>query len=94
MREQSVQSKCLRYLDSIGAYTVKVISATRSGVPDTIICLKGKFIAFEFKSEYGKPTPLQELNIKKIREAGGKAYLVRSLDELKLIIHIEVHNDN
>lgn len=49
----------------------------RAGIPDIIICLKGKFVALELKTEIGKPSALQNYNIAKIKQSGGQAYILR-----------------
>lgn len=45
----------------------------RSGVPDIVCCVSGKFFAIECKAEGGKPTPLQLNEIAAIRKSGGIA---------------------
>lgn len=57
-----------------------------AGIPDLIICYKGRFIALECKVGRNKPTILQEVTIKQILRAGGYAMVVRSVDEVKGII--------
>ena len=57
-----------------------------AGIPDVICCHKGRFIAFEVKTETGKATLLQEITLRRITEAGGIAVLVRSLDEVKAVL--------
>lgn len=57
-----------------------------AGIPDVICCHKGMFLAFEVKTETGKATLLQEITLRKIAEAGGKAVLVRSVDDVKRIM--------
>ena len=57
-----------------------------AGIPDVICCHKGRFVAFEVKTETGKATLLQEITLRRITEAGGKAVLVRSLDEVKAVM--------
>ena len=57
-----------------------------AGIPDIIVCYKGKFIAFECKKPGGKPTLLQSIAINKIKRAGGISQVVYSLDEVKAII--------
>ena len=47
------------------------------GIPDLIICLKGKFVAIELKNEDGKPSALQLYNIKQIKQSGGQAFILR-----------------
>jgi len=58
----------------------------QAGLPDLVCCIGGRFIAFEVKTDIGKLTPLQAVAIRKIKEAGGTAEVVRSLDEVKAVI--------
>lgn len=48
----------------------------RSGVPDIICCVGGKFLAIECKAGNNKPTALQERELERIEEAGGIAYVI------------------
>lgn len=57
-----------------------------AGIPDVICCHKGMFVAFEVKTATGKATLLQEMTLRKITEAGGKAALVRSVDDVRNIM--------
>ena len=47
------------------------------GIPDLILCLKGKFVAIELKNEDGKLSALQLYNIEKIKQSGGQAFILR-----------------
>jgi len=57
----------------------------RSGVPDIICCVRGKFVGVECKAGTNKPTPLQHAEIDKIEAAGGRAFVIRedNLDYLE-----------
>ena len=57
-----------------------------AGIPDIIVCYKGKFIAFECKKPGGKPTILQKITLNKINKAKGIAVVVTSLEQVKDII--------
>ena len=57
-----------------------------AGIPDVIVCYKGRFIAFEAKVGTNKATVLQEQTIRKILQAGGYALVVRSVDEVRKVI--------
>ena len=57
-----------------------------AGIPDIIVCYRGRFLAFEAKVGKNKPTVLQEQTIRKILRAGGYALVVRSVEEVKEII--------
>ncbi len=58
------------------------------GVPDLLICYKGRFIAFEDKAADGEATPLQKHNLKLIKKAGGIAEEVRSLVKVRAILDL------
>lgn len=53
----------------------------RAGVPDLIGCLEGKFIGLEVKVGKNDATALQAQTIEKIRQSGGTAGVVRSVEE-------------
>lgn len=89
MKEKTIEKNIKEYLKTIdGLFFWKVFSGMycRAGIPDIVCCYKGRFIAFEVKVPDGKSTPLQDATIKRIREAGGVAEVVRSVDEVKEII--------
>jgi Holliday junction resolvase len=52
----------------------------RSGVPDIVCCVKGRFLAIECKAPGKKPTALQEREMGRIGEAGGVALVIDSED--------------
>jgi len=58
-----------------------------AGIPDIIICYKGKFIGLEVKAKGRKATVLQQITINKIIKAGGTAVVVYSLDEVKELLN-------
>lgn len=57
-----------------------------AGIPDIIVCYKGRFIGMEAKVGNNKPTPLQEYTIKSIVSAGGIASVVRSVDDVRKVM--------
>lgn len=63
-------------------------AAQRSGIPDILCCIKGKFIALELKREdgSGRPSEQQRIEVHKIRNAGGYAIVSNNLDEIKNFI--------
>ena len=75
MREATIQKAILDLLKARGGYAVKVIQASKAGVPDILACYKGKFIGIEVKTPktMGNTSELQKLNLKRIEEAMGKA---------------------
>lgn len=61
----------------------------RSGIPDIIACVRGRFFGIECKAGYNKPTPLQEKELREIQFAGGTSIVVRedTLAELERILN-------
>ena len=54
-----------------------------AGIPDIIVCHRGRFIALEAKVGKNQPTKLQAVTIEQIRKAGGTAAVVRSVEDVK-----------
>lgn len=80
--ESKIQAKCRKYLESIGAYVVKVVVANHSGCPDLLVCYKGQFIGIEVKDYDRQPSEIQKYHLNEIRKAGGISICVHSLDEM------------
>ena len=57
-----------------------------AGIPDLIICYKGRFIGLECKVGRNTATALQQQTIRQILKAGGYAVVVKSVGEVKAII--------
>ena len=76
--EAKVKKVVIAQLKQLGAYYFYPVTGGygRSGVPDIIACLGGKFIGIECKAGKNKPTPLQEKNLKEILGAGGVALVI------------------
>lgn len=89
MKESDIVRAILKYLKTVpecfcwkehgGMYGT-------AGIPDIICCYRGKFMAFEVKTEKGKTTALQNSVINKMQKCDGKAVVVRSVNEVKAVI--------
>jgi Holliday junction resolvase len=88
--EKKVKDKVRKVLAEYGVYNF--MPAThgygRSGVPDIIACINGKFLAIETKAGKGTTTALQKRELDLIRKSGGVAMVINedNLDELMLYI--------
>jgi Holliday junction resolvase len=82
-------------LKTLGAYYFYPVTGGwgKSGVPDIVACYKGLFLGLECKAGKGKPTKLQELNLKQIDDIGGYALIVNedNVDDLGALI-MEAHD--
>lgn len=76
--EKKVKDKVKKILEESDAYYFMPATGGygKSGVPDLVACLHGKFIGIECKANGGKPTALQEKNLNDIMNRGGIAVLV------------------
>jgi Holliday junction resolvase len=83
--EQQIQKKIIAYLEKEGCYVVKVVSATKSGVPDILGCYEGIFFGIEVKTPKtaNNVSKLQEYNLDKIREADGHSLVAWSVDQVE-----------
>jgi Holliday junction resolvase len=88
--EKRVKTRVESVLKSEGAYYF--FPAThgygRSGVPDIIACVNGRFLAIECKAGGNKPTALQVREIENIRAANGVAVVANeeNWDEVRPLV--------
>jgi len=97
--EAKVQTHILNFLNWLKAFVFKTIASSKGGIPDVISCVPmtktqvdkwfdthetiGLFVAIEVKKPGGKPSHLQLVQLRKIREAGGLGFVADNLDEVK-----------
>lgn len=95
--EKAFENKIKAFLKECGCYHVKFFAnrMTKSGIPDILACVNGHFVGIEVKAQNGRPSELQYYNIRKIREAGGCAYIVypSGWEEFKQIIKGIMNDD-
>ena len=90
MLEKNITNKILKYLKSLDkcfCFKEHGGSYGSSGIPDIICCYHGHFIGFEVKTDRGRTTALQEVQLRNINRAGGTAVVVRSLEDVKNILN-------
>jgi hypothetical protein len=93
--ERKVKDKVKKVLKELGAYYAMPATGGygSSGVPDFLVCYRGRFFGLECKANGGKTTALQEKNLEDIRKNDGVAFVVHehnvgNLREL-LIVFVE-----
>jgi len=92
--ESRVKKRVKEVLDRMGAYYFAPVQMGMGArTLDYLVCYKGKFFGIEAKGgEDKKPTKLQELCMKKIREAGGECVVIRTVVEADQLEHwLEQH---
>ena len=82
--EKNFENKIKSYLKDHGAWFLKYWAGpkgfTKEGIPDILACINGKFFAIEIKAENGKPSVIQLVTLRKIRQAGGYGILLYPKD--------------
>lgn len=76
--EAKVKKAVKQRLDALGVYYFSPQSGIygRSGIPDIIGCINGRFFSVECKAGKNTTTALQEKELQKIRDAGGVALVI------------------
>lgn len=97
--EAKVKVKVKRILSELGAYYAMPVTGGygNSGVPDFLVCLRGRFYAIECKANGGKTTALQEKHLADIRGAGGVSLIVHEANVENLRKELEnvyIHKDS
>ncbi len=83
-KESTVQSSIQKWLKDNGWFTVKIIMASKNGVPDVMAIKDGRTVFIEVKREKGGVlSPIQEYRIKEMREYGAEVIIANSLDIVK-----------
>lgn len=73
MREQQIQAKKIKELESKGFYVIKLINTNKNGIPDLIAIPKDSDVLFiEVKRPDGKLSKLQEFRLKELEAHGIK----------------------
>ena len=85
-RERDVERKLKKKVESTGGWCLKFLSSV-SGVPDRLCLFEGGVIVFvETKIKGGKPRPLQQRQIEKIRKLGFRVEVIDSEEGIEELI--------
>lgn len=89
-KEKQFENRIKNFLKKENCYYFKFWGTmyTRAGVPDLIACVDGWFVGIEVKSDVGKPSEIQKVNIEEIHQCKGFAVVVHpeEFDQLKEMI--------
>lgn len=87
-RESALVAAIRRELDKRGAYTVKTHGSGvgRAGVPDLLCIHRGAGLAIEAKTARGRLSKLQAWELERVRAAGGRAIVARSVEDVRDVL--------
>ena len=77
--EKNFENKVKTFLKGKGFWFLKYwggAAYTKSGIPDLLVCMRGRFLGLEIKAPRGEPSELQLYHLENIRKAGGRGILL------------------
>ena len=81
MNEKQIEQTLVRAVRRRGGICPKWVCPGLDGVPDRIILLPGRFMAFaELKAPGEKPRPLQAARIRQLNALGFRVYVIDNAD--------------
>lgn len=89
--ESAIQKEVMQTLRKHGGFWWKDAAGPyqQQGIPDIIGCYRGLFVAVEVKRPLiGKPTPMQQQTMEKIKQAGGYAYIATSARDAEILLAV------
>ena len=83
MREQEIERHLAVAAKKMGGMAVKFVSPGLDGVPDRIVLLPGRKMAFvELKAPGKKPRPLQEKRKRQLEALGFPVYVIDGAEQI------------
>ncbi len=87
MDEKTIERHLRREVKKLGGIAYKFVSPGNAGVPDRIILLPGGTVKFiELKKPGGKTSPIQDLQIGKMRKLKADVRIIDSLEGVDSLI--------
>lgn len=84
MREKDIEKVLVNKVRKLGGRAYKWVSPGNDGVPDRIVILPGRPPIFtELKTETGKLSALQEVQISRLRELGQDVRVLKGIQEVR-----------
>lgn len=84
MREKDIEKVLVNEVRKQGGRAYKWVSPGNDGVPDRIVILPGRPPVFvELKTETGKLSALQEVQITRLRELGQDVRVLKGIQEVR-----------
>lgn len=93
MLEREIEKKLVDGVRKLGGRAYKFVSPGNDGVPDRIVVLPGISPVFvELKTETGRLSSLQNVQIKKLKDLGQDVRVLYGLEDVKRFLE-EIQNE-
>ena len=94
MLEKDIEKILVGEVKKLGGRAYKWVSPGNDGVPDRIVVLPNRPPIFvELKSETGRLSALQQVQIKRLRELGQAVFVVKGIDGLSQFFQLTGHEE-
>ena len=81
MTEKDIEKILTAEVKKLGGKAYKLVSPGNNGMPDRMVIFPGQAPVFvELKSDTGRLSNLQEVQIKRLRELGQKVFVAKGID--------------
>lgn len=93
--EKKLQDKAIKYLKSKGIYHLNLYGDGFSGKgkPDLLVCINGRFVAFELKVGSNDMQDDQKIHKLRIERSGGLHYSPYTFEEFETIVNDLLRKD-
>lgn len=88
MLEKDIERYLVDKIKQAGGHTYKFVSPGHRGVPDRICILFNRLFFVEVKREGGKISPLQRVEIARLKSLGQAVYVIWSKDDVNDLIDL------
>lgn len=86
MVERDLERRLKVLVKLAGGTAHKLDARAHKGAPDRIVTINGKTVYVELKTETGRLSPLQQLELEKIQAAGGVTRVIYGMKALEAFI--------
>lgn len=84
MLEKNIEKILVKEVKKLGGLCYKWVSPGNAGVPDRIVLLPNRPVMFvELKTDRGKLSRLQEIQIKRLKAITEHVYVLKGLEEVR-----------
>lgn len=85
--ETKIMREISDYLNKENIFHFRInADATTVGLPDIMVCYKGRMVALEVKTPTGKPTDIQKRVVEEIVKCGGFGGFPTNVEDVKNIL--------
>jgi len=84
--ERQIEKRLREEIKKLGGRSYKFVSPGNDGVPDRIVVKNGKVWFVELKTVSGQVSPIQAVQLARLREVGADARVLHGWDEARAFV--------